>query len=373
MSDQLTSQQSGIDLYLDLLKRSIFNLIYGDLEKINGNFVTGIGYGFEVATAALGHTMIGFGPIDDLRLCIEDVLTKGVPGDFLEAGVWRGGAAIYMRGVLKAYGVTDRLIWCADSFAGLPPPNPDQFPLDLGVDLSGVKELAVSLPRVRLHFARYGLLDEQVRFLKGYFADTMPDAPIDRLAILRLDGDLYESTWQVLENLYPKLSIGGYVIIDDYGGVQEGCRVAVHDFRRLHGITDPIQVSDIQVVYWQRSAAGPMAYDPNAPYTPTRRSPAPDPLLKYPPTEAERLEVETLAMIEQTFYRTRTERIQQYAFVIRPDTHGHDIAPGTSAPEASVPVSRSALEAALGAVHAELAELKQVIKELQDGIKNRVP
>jgi hypothetical protein len=373
VSNQRATQHTGIDLYLDLLKRSIFHLIYGDLEKISGNFVTGIGYGFEVATAALGHTMIGFSPIDDLRVCIEDVLAKGVPGDFLEAGVWRGGAAIFMRGVLKAHGVTDRTVWCADSFAGLPPPNPDKFPLDWGIDLSGVKELAVSLPRVRLNFARYGLLDDQVRFLKGYFADTMPNAPIDRVAILRLDGDLYESTWQVLENLYPKLSVGGYVIIDDYGGVQEGCRAAVHDYRRLHGISDPIQVSDIQVVFWQRSAAGPMAYDPAAPYAPPRRTVAPDPLLKYPPTPEERLEAETLAMIEQNFYRPRAEREQQYGFVIRPDAAEENATSGTPVPD-NVPVAPpSALDVALSSVHDEFAALKQVIQDMRGSLQRHTP
>ncbi len=105
------------------------------------------------------------------------------------------------------------------------------------------------------NFRRYGLLDDQVRFLKGWFRDTLPDAPIERLAVLRLDGDLYESTIQALECLYDRLSAGGYVIVDDYGNVA-GCRQAVHDFRAQRGINDPIRPIDWAGVYWRRSGDG---------------------------------------------------------------------------------------------------------------------
>ena len=86
-----------------------------------------------------------------------------------------------------------------------------------------------SYEEVRERFARYGLLDEQVRFLRGWFRDTLPSAPIERLALLRLDGDLYDSTYDTLAALYPRVSVGGYVIIDDYDAVDE-CREAVHDY-----------------------------------------------------------------------------------------------------------------------------------------------
>jgi O-methyltransferase len=98
------------------------------------------------------------------------------------------------------------------------------------------------------------LLDEQVRFLEGWFRDTLPAAPIKRLAVLRLDGDLYESTIQALESLYDRLSTGGYVIIDDYGNVA-GCRQAVHDFRARRGINEPIRPIDWAGVYWRRSGS----------------------------------------------------------------------------------------------------------------------
>ena len=135
-------------------------------------------------------------------------LTDGVPGDLIETGVWRGGATILMRAILKARGVTDRVVWVADSFAGLPAPNAARYPLDAGINLHRFPQLAVTLERVQDNFRRYGLLDDQVRFLKGWFRDTLPAAPIERLAVLRLDGDLYESTIQALESLYDKLSAG---------------------------------------------------------------------------------------------------------------------------------------------------------------------
>ena len=100
--------------------------------------------------------------------------------------------------------------------------------------MSGVSTLMVGADQVRANFDRYGLLDDQVRFLEGWFADTLPMAPIEQLAILRLDGDLYESTMDALVPLYEKVSPGGFVIVDDYGA-WEPCRKAVDDFRAQHG------------------------------------------------------------------------------------------------------------------------------------------
>jgi hypothetical protein len=195
--------------------------------------------------------MIGLRRLDNLQFCVEEVLSKNIPGDLIETGVWRGGATIFMRAILKAYGVKDRNVWVADSFEGLPAPNPERFPQDAG-DLHHIMKLAVSLDQVKANFERYGLLDDQVRFLKGWFRDTLPKAPIERLAILRLDGDMYESTMDALVNLYPKLSLGGCLIVDDYGAVP-GCRQAVLDYRQLHGILDEIVQIDWTGVYWRRS------------------------------------------------------------------------------------------------------------------------
>lgn len=193
-----------------------------------------------------GCTMVGHRRLDNVRACVEQVLRDGVPGDLLEAGVWRGGTTIFMRAILKAHGVTDRTVWVADSFEGLPvPANADD-----GADFSGIPILAVSLDQVRANFARFGLLDEQVEFLRGWFADTLPRAPIERLAILRLDGDLYSSTMDTLQALYDKVSPGGFIIVDDYHSWRS-CRRAVTDFLASRSLQPEIRTIDWAGAFWR--------------------------------------------------------------------------------------------------------------------------
>jgi len=199
----------------------------------------------------LAHTMIGLRRMDNLRSCVERVLAAGVPGDLIETGVWRGGACIFMRGVLAAHGVTDRTVWVADSFAGLPAPDAGKYAADARDQHHRYTALAVPMEEVRENFRRYGMLDDQVRFLKGWFRDTLPTAPIERLAVLRLDGDMYESTSDALHALYGKLSKGGFCVVDDYGNI-DGCRQAVDDFRAAQGITEPITRIDWTGAYWRK-------------------------------------------------------------------------------------------------------------------------
>lgn len=198
-------------------------------------------------------TMIGLRRLDNLHFCIEQVLRDEVPGDFIETGVWRGGACIFMRAALKAYMDCTRQVWVADSFEGLPKPD-GRYQRDKG-DLfwTMAASLGISLDQVKSNFARYGLLDDRVRFLKGWFKDTLPTAPIQRLAILRLDGDMYSSTMDSLLNLYAKLSVGGYVIIDDYSAIK-ACREAVDDFRASKQIETPLIQIDWTRTYWRKLA-----------------------------------------------------------------------------------------------------------------------
>jgi len=193
-----------------------------------------------------GYTAIGHLRLNNVRLCVEDVLRNGVPGDFIETGAWRGGTVIFMRALLKAYGISDRKVWVADSFEGLPVPKSD----DDGLDLSNERYWKVTLETVKSNFQKFDLLDGQVEFLKGWFCDTLPKAPIEKLAILRLDGDLYHSTMDSLNNLYHKVSKGGYVIVDDYY-TWESCRRAVSDFRAKYSIQQEIKTIDKDGVYWQ--------------------------------------------------------------------------------------------------------------------------
>jgi O-methyltransferase len=198
------------------------------------------------------ETMIGMQRLTSLQRCVETVLADDIPGDLVECGVWRGGASILMRAVLAAYGDETRRVWLADSFAGVPPPDAANYKADKRIKLHFFAPiLAVSEAEVRANFKRYGLLDDQVRFLPGWFKDTLHDAPIERIAVLRLDGDLYESTIQALDALYPRLSPGGFCIIDDYH-VLKACRQAVTDYRAKHAVSAEIVEIDGNGVLWRK-------------------------------------------------------------------------------------------------------------------------
>jgi Macrocin-O-methyltransferase (TylF) len=269
-------------LYLDLLKRCVVNLIYED---------PAIRYPWDDSSEqellpfdrdkrmtatdwpSQAHTMIGMRRLDNIQELVTDVLATGTPGDLIETGVWRGGSTIFMRGMLEAHGVRDRSVWVADSFEGFPSTEEQgaserSFSSPELANLRGyqTREYApafrasmdrvmegTSLEAVRDRFDRYGLLDEQVKFLPGWFRDTLPLAPIERLALLRLDGDLYDSTYDALDALYPRLSVGGYAIVDDYGFVAE-CRQAVHDYLGAAGVEADLQRVDDDAVFWQKRA-----------------------------------------------------------------------------------------------------------------------
>jgi len=242
-------------LYLDTVERIVCNTVYRDPSVDAG----GVEYPYDADTRAVGRdwpsralTMIGTQRLHHLRGCVEQVLADGVPGDLLEAGVWRGGASILMRAILAAYGARERRVWLADSFRGLPPPSPQRYPLDADLRLNDIPVLAVPRETVQHNFEALGLLDDSVRFVEGWFADTLASVDADAFAVVRLDGDLYESTMQSLDALYPKLSPGGFLIVDDYGCLG-ACRAAVHDYRERHGIREPIEAIDWTGAYWRKA------------------------------------------------------------------------------------------------------------------------
>ena len=244
-------------LYLDLLEQTLTGAILEDVGFKPGNPPPPVPPVYDRQLRLLGrdwpshaHTMIGLTRLRHLRKLITQILAEDIPGDFIETGVWRGGACIFMRAILAVYGMTDRRVWVADLFEGLPPPSPE-YPADTGSALHQIPMLAVSLEEVKANFAKYNMLDDQVKFLQGWFKDTLPTAPIEKLAILRLDGDLYELTMQVLQSLYHKVSPGGFVIIDDYYAVA-GCRQAVEDFRAHNTITDVLEDIDGRATFWHK-------------------------------------------------------------------------------------------------------------------------
>ena len=249
------------ELYLDLLKKSLTATLFEPepdhdqasqaafLRSFVSHYIRGVAL-----------TMLPMVRLNHLQSCMVDIIDRSIPGDVIETGVWRGGATVFMRGIFKVYGIHDRNVWVADSFEGLPVPDAEKFPLEAsahaGPFMTKVcNHLAVGIDEVKRNFEVYGLLDGQVRFLKGWFSETLPGAPIERLALMRLDGDLYDSTRDALVNLYDRLSIGGYVIIDDYGEDSwTYCRRAVDEFRAERGIGDPLIRVDSRCYYWRRSS-----------------------------------------------------------------------------------------------------------------------
>ena len=279
--DQITDTAP---LYLDLLKRSLTGALAEDNDSILGGVRTAgstswkrrmgnlVGRAAARANVEIvykkpydpelrevgrdwpsrAESMIGLRRMENIQHCVQTVIDEGVPGDLIEAGVWRGGACIFMKANLMARGDTDRVVWVADSFQGLPAPDAASYPADTDDDLHRRKGLSVGADRVRHNFERYGALDERVRFLVGWFKDTLPTAPIDALSVMRLDGDMYESTWQAIEALYPKLSPGGFCIIDDFGSHHTQAGRAVHDYRQANAIDEEIIDIDGFGAFWRR-------------------------------------------------------------------------------------------------------------------------
>jgi O-methyltransferase len=197
-----------------------------------------------------GYSMVGKQRLDQLEFAIRAIVSEKIPGDFLEAGVWRGGAAMFMKAVLNSLGETDRKIWLADSFEGLPKPRLAPDKKNRHHDLSRCDYLKVSVETVEANFRRFNLMDDNVRFLKGWFCDSLPKASTGPLALLRLDGDLYESTMDALKPLYQRVVPGGFVVIDDYL-TWSGCREAVNEFRTSHQIEAPLHNIDGSGVFWR--------------------------------------------------------------------------------------------------------------------------
>ena len=218
-------------------------------------FTPEIGAGWFRRNTWESHTLLDPSGLSNVEFCLRNVLTREIPGDLIECGVWRGGTCIFMRGLLKALGDRDRTVWVADSFQGLPDPDPEVSPLDAISHefLKVIGGFSVTLEAVQSNFREYDLLDNQVRFLPGWFADSLGPAPIENLALIRLDADYYDSTVQALEALYGKLSSGGYIIIDDYGIYTLGAKRAVDEFRARHSIEQPLVMVNESIAFWEKA------------------------------------------------------------------------------------------------------------------------
>ena len=207
-----------------------------------------------------GVSMAGLRRLDDLQACVEAIVRDGVEGDLIEAGTWRGGASILIRATLDALGAEDRKVWLADSFQGFPAAD-EQF---------ARSTTSPSRSRTCAPTSRGSATSGACASSRASLEDTLPGLAGERWSLLRLDGDTYEAIWTTLQALYPGLSAGGYVVVDDYGVLEE-CRRAVDEFRAQHGIDDPIEEVDWTCVHRRRSSEA--ATVPAVPRTP-RTAPA---------------------------------------------------------------------------------------------------
>lgn len=187
-------------------------------------------------------TKISVARMENLFNLCHEVNENKIPGVFVECGVHKGGAA-----VLMALNSLDRITWMFDSFEGMPVPTKEdgpEAPKWTGKTVAG-------LHHVKSLLWDYQVPKEKVRIIKGWFKDTVPKTNIDKIAILRLDGDWYESTKICLEHLYDKVSPGGYIIIDDYGHWQ-GCKKAVDEFIKKKGLNIELNKTDYTERWWKK-------------------------------------------------------------------------------------------------------------------------
>src|ERR1035437_7019878 len=190
-------------------------------------------------------TMLSYERLETLYEQVLFVERQKIPGTLVECGVWRGGAAAIMALACMAEVSAPRTIHLFDSFEGLPAPIAE-FDGQLAVNMVGRGDgalvatgaWAAEAEAVReLIVDRLGAPAGFLTIHKGWFQDTLPVAKeeIGEIALLRLDGDFYDSTKVPLDNLYQQVTSGGIVVIDDYGGF-EGCRRAVDEYL---GANDP--------------------------------------------------------------------------------------------------------------------------------------
>ena len=195
----------------------------------------------------LKFTLIGPEGLDNIARLVTEVKNNKVPGAFVEAGVWRGGACIFARALMDHLEMKEPVYVC-DSFQGLPIPVDKN---DVDDAHFFIPELSVSINTVKENFG-YFPLEGEVKYIEGLFKDTMPKLKdeIGPISVLRVDADMYEGTQQVLENLYDKVSVGGYVIVDDYCINQ--AKQAIDEFREMYRIKNPLIKTNNCIHYWQK-------------------------------------------------------------------------------------------------------------------------
>jgi O-methyltransferase len=198
----------------------------------------------EIVRAVRPWTMTGADKVYALIQAVRYVTRHQIPGDVVECGVWRGGSMQAAARTLLSVGDTTRELYLFDTFEGMPPPgerdirrSDDRSAEELMAEEARERSLVwavATLEDVQDGFAQIPYPSERIHFVKGRVEETIPSEAPERISILRLDTDWYDSTRHELEHLYPRLSPGGVLLLDDYG-YWEGAREAVDEFLEQTG------------------------------------------------------------------------------------------------------------------------------------------
>ena len=245
--------RDGVSDYLELMKKVLINSIYRDTHL---GREPNMPYDPELREQGKdwphqAHTMIGLKRLTNIQNIVFHIENEGIDGDFIETGVWRGGASIFMKACLKDWNDTERKIYVCDSFQGLPFPECEQ---DKDLLLHRYQIMEVSKETVIENFKRYNLYDDNVIIVEGWFDIMLPYlvANIEsNFSLIRLDGDMYKSTMDSIRPLYPRLNVGGFIIIDEYFDMHQ-CKEAVDTYREKNKITEPIIQIDHSGGYWRK-------------------------------------------------------------------------------------------------------------------------
>ena len=167
------------------------------------------------------------------------VYAAQIPGDFVETGVYKGGTSVIMARIARSMNAS-KTHWACDSFQGLPNPQSDDSKCKrIEGRMSCNKGYRGAFKSSRQHFETYIASEKltNVQIVSGWFHETLPPRNLHSIAFLRLDGDLYNSTIIALQRLYPLVSSGGMVYVDDYGSFS-GCSRAVDEYLTSIGLNN---------------------------------------------------------------------------------------------------------------------------------------
>ena len=202
---------------------------------------------WEIYNFCKPYTMTSIQRMYSLYCSVNYILARGIEGDFVECGVWRGGSSMLVAKMLVNRNINDRKIFLYDTFEGMSEPthadvsindNDAKVLMDQNVNN---KETSVwclaDLNDVKRNLKSTAFPESNLVYIKGKVEDTLPaNVPSGKIALLRLDTDWYESTKHELEVLFPMLAENGVLLIDDYGH-WKGCRRAVDEYIEKNKLT----------------------------------------------------------------------------------------------------------------------------------------